>query len=87
VHILRLVGFFTGPAMVGLNGLNKRQEIEIKILARIIECAEIESADRVEPFGLREPVLKQSFSSPFISVSAKRNSSVRGLWPAALRTG
>ncbi len=42
--------------MIGLDGLHKRQKIEIQVFARIVERAEIKSADWVKPFSFCDPV-------------------------------
>ena len=72
--------------MIGLDGLDKRQKIEIQVFARIIERAEIESADRVKPFGFCDPVPQAVLFEALDIPKRERNSSIRGL-PEALRTG
>jgi hypothetical protein len=52
----RLVSFVAAPPMISLDRVNEAQEIQIEISARIIQSAEVKSADRVEPVGLGEPV-------------------------------
>jgi hypothetical protein len=50
--------------VISLDGLDKRQEIEIEILARVVQSAEVKGADRVEPFGLGEPVSEAVLFKP-----------------------
>jgi hypothetical protein len=52
----RLVGFVAGATMISLDRLNKRQEIKVEILARVVQGAEVKGADRIDPVGLGEPV-------------------------------